>query len=138
SYGGELRAREEILVFGGVWKGFTWAGGDGSADAAVPEETLREIAATFTRVPDGFHPHPKVMRMMEARAAMVEDGGHIDWGCGEALAFGSLVLENIEVRVSGQDTARGTFSHRHAGLHDVENDAPYVPLPHIRAHLPPL
>ena len=71
--------------------------------------------------------------MMEARAAMVEEGGQIDWGCGEALAFGSLVLEGIAVRVSGQDTGRGTFSHRHAVLHDVENAATYVPLDHIRA-----
>src|SRR5262245_41980985 len=137
SYARDFMPRQQIFVFGGLWKGLTWAGDDWSADTAVPEETLREIAATFTRVPDGFHPHPKVMRMMEARAAMVEDGGHIDWGCGEALAFGSLVLENIEVRVSGQDTARGTFSHRHAVLHDVENDAQYVPLAHIRAEQAP-
>jgi 2-oxoglutarate dehydrogenase E1 component len=132
SYARDFMPRQQIFVFGGLWKGFTWAGDDWSADTAVPEDTIREIAATFTRVPEGFHPHPKVMRMMEARAAMVEEGGRIDWGCGEALAFGSLVLEGIEVRVSGQDTRRGTFSHRHAVLHDVENDVQYVPLAHIR------
>jgi len=64
---------------------------------------------------------------------MVVQGSDIDWGCGEALAFGSLVLEGTEVRVSGQDTRRGTFSHRHAVLHDIENDARWVPLAHIRA-----
>ncbi len=133
SYARDFMPRQPIFVFGGLWKGLGWAGDDWSADTAVPEETLREIAATFTRVPEDFHPHPKVMRIMEARAAMVEEGGRIDWGCGEALAFGSLVLEGIEVRVSGQDTRRGTFSHRHAVLHDVENDAQYVPLAHIRS-----
>ena len=132
TYARDFMPRQQIFVFGGLWKGLGWAGDDWSAETAVPEETVREIAATFTRVPEGFHPHPKVMRMMEARAAMIEEGGQIDWGCGEALAFGSLVLEGIEVRVSGQDTSRGTFSHRHAMLHDVENDARYVPLAHIR------
>jgi len=132
TYARDFMPRQQIFVFGGLWKGLGWAGDDWSAETAVPEETVREIAATFTRVPEGFHPHPKVMRTMEARAAMIEEGGQIDWGCGEALAFGSLVLEGIEVRVSGQDTSRGTFSHRHAMLHDVENAARYVPLAHIR------
>ena len=99
----------------------------------MPEAVLREIAGAFTRIPEGFHPHPKVLRTMEAREAMVAGGGDIDWGCGEALAFGSLVLEGTEVRLSGQDTRRGTFSHRHAVLHDIEDDARWVPLAHVRA-----
>jgi 2-oxoglutarate dehydrogenase E1 component len=132
SYARDFMPRQQVFVFGGLWKGLSWAGDDWSAETAVPEVLVREIAAAFTRVPEGFHPHPKVLRLMEARGAMVEEGGQIDWGCGEALAFGSLVLEGIEVRVSGQDTSRGTFSHRHAVLHDVENDARYVPLAHVR------
>jgi 2-oxoglutarate dehydrogenase E1 component len=133
SYARDFMPRQQIFVFGGLWKGFAWAGDDWSADTAVPEAVLREIGGVFTRIPEGFTPHPKVLRMMEAREAMVVQGSDIDWGCGEALAFGSLVLEGTEVRVSGQDTRRGTFSHRHAVLHDIENDAQWVPLAHIRA-----
>jgi 2-oxoglutarate dehydrogenase E1 component len=76
--------------------------------------------------------NPKVAKLMEQRAAMVKDGERIDWGCAEALAIGSLVLEGVPVRMSGQDVGRGTFSHRHAVLHDVENGARYVPLDNIR------
>jgi 2-oxoglutarate dehydrogenase E1 component len=133
SYARDFMPRQQIFVFGGLWKGFGWAGDDWSADTAVPEAVLREIAGVFTRIPDGFHPHPKVLRIMEGREAMVAEGAGIDWGCGEALALGSLVLEGTEVRVSGQDTRRGTFSHRHAVLHDIESDARWVPLAHIRA-----
>ncbi len=136
SYARDFMPRQQIFVFGGLWKGLGWAGDDWSADTAVPAETLREVADAFTRIPDGFHPHPKVLRTMEARVAMVREGGNaggqIDWGCGEALAFGSLVLEGTAVRLSGQDTARGTFSHRHAVLHDVEDGSLWVPLAHIR------
>jgi 2-oxoglutarate dehydrogenase E1 component len=133
SYARDFMPRQQIFVFGGLWKGLGWAGDDWSADTAVPAETLRETAETFTRIPDGFHPHPKVLRMMEQRAAMVTEGKGIDWGCGEALAFGSLVLEGTAVRLSGQDTRRGTFSHRHAVLFDVEDGSEWVPLAHIRA-----
>jgi 2-oxoglutarate dehydrogenase E1 component len=136
SYARDFMPRQQIFVFGGLWKGLGWAGDDWSADTAVPAETLREVADAFTRIPDGFHPHPKVLRTMEARVAMVREGGNtggqIDWGCGEALAFGSVVLEGTAVRLSGQDTARGTFSHRHAVLHDVEDGSLWVPLAHIR------
>src|SRR6185436_19224054 len=66
-------------------------------------------------------------------AVMVKEGERIDWGCAEALAIGSLVLEGVPVRMSGQDVGRGTFSHRHAVLHDVESGARYVPLDNIRA-----
>src|SRR5262249_60448809 len=99
--------RQQIFVFGGLWKGFGWAGDDWSAETAVPAETLREIAQTFTRIPEGFTPHPKVLRMMEQRAAMVTEGKGIDWGCGEALAIGSLVLDGTAVRPSGQGTRPG-------------------------------
>jgi 2-oxoglutarate dehydrogenase E1 component len=131
-YARDFMPRQQVFVFGGLWKGLGWAGDDWSADTRVPRETLEEIAQALTRVPDDFHPNPKVMRLMEQRAAMVSDEGRIDWGCGEALAYGSLLLEGTAVRLSGQDTGRGTFSHRHAVLHDVENDATYVPLAHIR------
>src|SRR5262249_21411045 len=83
---------------GGLWKGLGWAGDDWGADTAIAPAVLDEIAGAFTRVPEGFTPHPKVARLLEARAAMVKPGGRIDWGCAEALAIGSLVLEGTAVR----------------------------------------
>src|SRR5262249_52440483 len=124
SYARDFMPRQPIFAFGGLWKGLGWAGEDWSADTAVPAEVLREIAAGFPRVPGGFTPHPKVARLLEARAASVAEGQRIDWATGEALAIGSLVLEGTPVRMSGQDTGRGTFSQRHAVLHDFHTDAP--------------
>src|SRR5437667_6800979 len=74
---------------------------------------------------------------MEARAQMVREGHGIDWSCAEALAIGALLLEGIPVRMSGQDTCRGTFSQRHAVLHDVNTDDQYVPLDNIRGDQAP-
>jgi len=135
SYARDFMPRQPVFAFGGLWKGLGWAGDDWSARTAVPRRVLEEIAAAFTRVPEGFTPHPRVARLMEARAEMVRgadpDEKRIDWGCGEALAIGSLALEGTPVRLTGQDTGRGTFSHRHAVLRDVRTGAPYVPLDHI-------
>src|SRR5437867_2207804 len=97
----------------------------------------KKIAAAFTRVPEGFTPHPRAARLMEARAQMVREGRGIDWSCAEALALGALLLEGIPVRMSGQDTCRGTFSQRHAVLHDVETGDRYVPLDNIRGDQAP-
>src|SRR5256884_3384356 len=124
--------RQPVFVFGGRGKGFGWAGDDWSARTAVAPEVLHEIAAAFTRLPEGFTPHPRAARLMEARAQMVHEGRGIDWSCAEALAIGTLLLEGIPVRMSGQDTCRGTFSQRHAVLHDVETGDRYVPLDNIR------
>jgi 2-oxoglutarate dehydrogenase E1 component len=128
SYARDFMPRQPIFAFGGLWKGLGWAGDDWSADTAVSPEVLREVAASFTRLPEGFTPHPKVARLMEARQAMVAEDGKIDWGCGEALAFGSIVLEGTPVRLTGQDSERGTFSQRHAVLHDVNDGKTFVPL----------
>jgi 2-oxoglutarate dehydrogenase E1 component len=115
---------------GGLWKGLDWGGSDASADTRTPAATLRAIARAAARVPDAFHPHPKVAKLLEARVQMVEDD-RIDWGCAEVLALGSLLSEGRRVRMSGQDTGRGTFSHRHAVLRDVESGERYVPLSHL-------
>jgi 2-oxoglutarate dehydrogenase E1 component len=134
SYARDFMPRQPIFAFGGLWKGLGWAGDDWSAKTAVPAEVLHEIAEAFTRLPAGFTPHPRVARLMEARAQMVREGKAIDWSCAEALAVGSLLVENIPVRMAGQDTARGTFSQRHAVLHDVKTDERYVPLDNIRGN----
>jgi 2-oxoglutarate dehydrogenase E1 component len=132
-YARDFMPRQPVFAFGGLWKGLGWAGEDWSADTRVPRAALDEVARALVRVPPGFTPHPKVARMMEERAAMANPGAKMDWGAAEALAIGSLVLEGVPVRLSGQDSGRGTFSHRHAVLHDVENGATYVPLDHVRA-----
>src|SRR5205823_15135853 len=131
-YARDFMPRQPIFAFGGLWKGLGWAGDDWSAVTAVPAAVLREVAAAFPRLPPGFTPHPRAARLMAERVQMVEQGTRIDWGCAEALAIGSLLLEGIPVRMSGQDTSRGTFSQRHAVLHDVESGTRYVPLDHIR------
>jgi 2-oxoglutarate dehydrogenase E1 component len=109
-----------------------WTGHSGKLDASVVTEVLREellrIGACFTQLPVGFAPHPKVLRIMEQRAESILAGGPLDWGAGEALALGSLLAEGIPVRMTGQDVERGTFSHRHGVLHDVETGARYMPL----------
>jgi 2-oxoglutarate dehydrogenase E1 component len=127
-YARDFMPRQQVFTLGGLWKGFSWAGSDWSAQTAVPREVLETIADKARKFPPGFTPHPKVQRLYEERAAMVHENERIDWGCAEMLAFGSLVLEGTNVRLSGQDSGRGTFSHRHAVLHDLQNDARHVPL----------
>jgi 2-oxoglutarate dehydrogenase E1 component len=131
-YARDFMPRQPVFAFGGLWKGFGWAGDDWSADTAVSAELLTEVASSLTGVPPGFTPHPKVARLMRQREAMVREGRGIDWSCAEALAVGTLVLEGVPVRLAGQDTSRGTFSQRHAVLHDVKTGARWVPLDNIR------
>jgi 2-oxoglutarate dehydrogenase E1 component len=117
-------------LLGGAWKGMEWAGDDWRATTAVPRETLATVVRGAARLPQGFHPHPRVAKLLEERVRMLEED-RIDWGCGEVLAWGSLLLEGLRIRLSGQDTGRGTFSHRHAVLHDHESGDLHVPLQHL-------
>ena len=98
---------------------------------ALAAGTLREIGAALTRIPHGFNVNPKIARQLEAKAQMIQTGEGIDWATGEALAFGSLLLEGHRVRLSGEDTQRGTFSQRHAVLIDQVNQNEYTPLNNI-------
>ena len=97
---------------------------------AVPAARLRDLNEELLRVPDWFTPHPKLMKQLERRRETLDDGG-IDWGQAEALAYASLLVEGIPVRLTGQDTERGTFSHRHAVLHDVNTGATFTPMQHL-------
>ena len=115
-----------------LWSGIGDEWSFGTAVTSVPKETLAEIAGALNRLPDGFHLHPKLVKTLADRANCVKDDLPLDWGTAEALAFGSLLLEGTLVRFSGQDVRRGTFSHRHAAVRDVETNALYVPLNHIR------
>ncbi len=97
-------------------------------DTRVPRETLQHLIEVLTTTPQDFKVNRKIRRQLDAaRKAFEEDGG-IDWGTAEALAFGSLLLEGNPVRISGQDSERGTFSHRHSVLYDIETRERYVPL----------
>ncbi|KAF9082112.1 2-oxoglutarate dehydrogenase E1 component, partial [Mortierella sp. AM989] len=94
-------------------------------------ETLKHIGNTISSYPPGFNIHPNLARIMKARAKTIETGANIDWATAEGLAFGTLLSESKHVRLAGQDVERGTFSHRHAVLHDQESDSLYVPLKHL-------
>src|SRR5207302_9475566 len=97
---------------------------------AVAGDSLRTLNEQLRAVPDRFHDRPKLKSQLERRLQTIDEGG-IDWGQAEALAFASLLVEGIPIRLTGQDTERGTFSHRHAVLHDVETGETYVPLQHL-------
>ncbi|CAB4642651.1 unannotated protein [freshwater metagenome] len=97
-------------------------------DTSVDKETIERIFYQLTNYPEGFHPHPKLVRQFEARQKAYETDGDFEWGVGEALAFGSLLIEGFDVRLAGEDSRRGTFSHRHASLVDVETEETFLPL----------
>jgi 2-oxoglutarate dehydrogenase E1 component len=95
--------------------------GDNSIpQTAISEKTLKELIVKLTTIPQNFNANPKIVRQVEARKQMVEDGKEIDWGTAESLAFASLINEGHVVRITGQDAGRGTFSHRHSILHDAK------------------
>ncbi|TDD93210.1 multifunctional oxoglutarate decarboxylase/oxoglutarate dehydrogenase thiamine pyrophosphate-binding subunit/dihydrolipoyllysine-residue succinyltransferase subunit [Saccharopolyspora karakumensis] len=97
---------------------------------AISQETLERISEAQINLPDGFSPHPRVKPVLERRAKMGREGG-IDWAFGELLAFGSLVMEGRQVRLTGQDSRRGTFGQRHSVLIDRKNDSEYTPLQNL-------
>ena len=97
---------------------------------AVAAERLRELDAELRVVPDHFTIHPKLAKQLERRPAAIEEGG-IDWGHAEALAYSSLLVEGIPIRLTGQDTERGTFGHRHLVFHDAHTGERYAPIQHL-------
>ena len=97
---------------------------------AVEADRLRTLNEELLSVPEGFEVNPKLLRQLERRRETIEQGG-IDWGQAEALAFASLLEEGIPIRLSGQDTERGTFSHRHLVLHDPHTGETYTPMQHL-------
>jgi 2-oxoglutarate dehydrogenase E1 component len=93
-------------------------------------DMLQKVAGALHEVPDGFTIHPKLAKVFDTRAKLWA-GGEADWALGEALAYGTLLLEGHDVRLTGQDTRRGTFGHRNAALVDYHTGAEYVPLQHV-------
>ena len=118
----------------GSWSGMSTAHGiERRGDTAVELETLRKIGKTMTTVPEHMTLNPKLTRIVETRAARIREGDGIDWATAEHLAFGALLLEGDPVRLSGQDSCRGTFSQRHAVLVDQATEERYAPLSHLSA-----
>lgn len=95
---------------------------------AVPVKTLKEIGKKLTEVPKGFEVHKTIGRFLDNRRQMIETGEGLDWATGEALAFGSILLDGNPIRLSGQDSERGTFSQRHSVLYDQRDENRYIPL----------
>jgi 2-oxoglutarate dehydrogenase E1 component len=103
-----------------------------SEPTTISEKTLRTIVDGLTRIPDGFEVQPKIKRIvLDHQRKVFEQGGPYEWHYAEILAFGGLLLEGIPVRLSGQDSSRGTFSTRHSVLYDAKTGKPYVPLMHL-------
>jgi len=116
----------------GRWSGLGIApAGDRRGETALPADVLRSVGHVLTTVPEGFHIHRTVARQLEAKAKMFETGENFDWATGEALAFGTLLKEGVPVRLSGQDSSRGTFSQRHSIFVDQETEERYIPLNHL-------
>ena len=126
-------APPEAEPYRGNWSGMADSYCHASVMTNVPAAVLREVAEGITRVPEGFSVHRKLARQLDRKQQIVQQGGDVDWALGEALAFGSLLLEGLPVRLSGQDSARGTFSHRHAAWQDVKTGQSHVPLKHLHA-----
>jgi 2-oxoglutarate dehydrogenase E1 component len=118
----------------GRWSGFKSAdAGDDPrrGHTGVEIATLKQIGEKITTLPPDFHLHRTLNRFLESRRKSIETGAHIDWSTGEALAFCSLLLDGHRVRLSGQDSERGTFSQRHSVLTDQENEHRYTPFNHL-------
>ncbi|MGB0386076.1 MAG: multifunctional oxoglutarate decarboxylase/oxoglutarate dehydrogenase thiamine pyrophosphate-binding subunit/dihydrolipoyllysine-residue succinyltransferase subunit [Ardenticatenaceae bacterium] len=104
---------------------------------AVARDTLIHISRVIANPPSEFYTHPKLKKLIKRRELKGDGSDRIDWATGEALAFGSLLLEGFPIRLSGEDSGRGTFSHRHSVLHNYETGEDYVPLNHLADGQPP-
>jgi 2-oxoglutarate dehydrogenase E1 component len=117
----------------GIWSGYQ--GGreedQDDVDTGLDPKLLSKLLEKLSRVPQGFRVDRRIEKLLAARREMAAGKRPLDWAAGEALAFATLAIEGMRVRLTGQDTQRGTFSHRHAVLHDMEDGKAYVPLQHL-------
>ncbi len=114
------------------YRGGSISGAASEVATAVEPRLLEEVGRAVTSLSPAFHVHPKIAKLLEARAEMAAGRRPVDWGMGEALAFGTLAWQGVRVRLSGQDVRRGTFSHRHAVLFDQQTGSGHSPLAHLR------
>ena len=136
----EFQAATSYLPNKADWFEGRWAGlgrpdepvlGRRNTATAISEPELKRLGELLTTVPEGLHIHNTLQRILDTKTAMFESGEGFDWATAEALAYGSLVAEGHGVRLSGQDSARGTFSQRHAVWVDQQTGAKYIPLCHV-------
>jgi len=129
----KLEKKPTMRTLPPYWSAF--AGGrcrpEYEVDTGLDAAALGSLTAALTQAPEGFHIHPKIKRLLEQRAQMGQGKTPVDYGMAEALAFASLLRRGIPVRLTGQDSQRGTFNQRHAVLVDVENEQKYFPLAHV-------
>ncbi|WP_031435538.1 2-oxoglutarate dehydrogenase E1 component [Methylomarinum vadi] len=124
----------ELYSYSRQWDIFLHANWDSPADTRVALERIRYCNDRMQCLPAGFELHPRVAKVMENRNKMAAGALPLDWGFAENLAYATLLLENFEVRLTGQDVGRGTFSHRHAIIYNQLNGEPYIPLQHLDKH----
>ena len=122
---------EKVQAYERLWSGMEREYTPKTFETGVPKQKLLEITKALTTVPEGFHLNPKIGRHLPERLEIVEKGGNVDWAFGEALSIGSLLADGSPVRLSGQDSQRGTFSQRHAVWFDGKSGEKYIPLMHI-------
>src|SRR5699024_10977520 len=117
------------------WSPFLTAKWTDHADTGVAAAELTRIGEKLTTVPEGFTVHPLAERLLNERRKMARGEQNLDWGMGEHLAFATLVASGYAIRITGQDSGRGTFTHRHAVLHDQKrerwDDGAYIPLQNV-------
>ncbi len=135
------RSTHEIIAapYRGEWEEYNHEYSFDPVQTAVDKKTLLRIGSILTTPPEDFHPHPKLLRLLNENKKVIEAGKGINWGLAEALSFGSLVNEGYHIRLSGEDSGRGTFSHRHAQWWDHQSEEPkqYIPLQHINENQAP-
>lgn len=123
----------DLQTLGGLWQGY-FGGPEPATDetvTSIPEEVVNDVLLKLCEVPEGFQLNNKLAKIFEQRQLMATSNKPLDWAAGELLAFGTVSLDGHPIRITGQDSERGTFSHRHANLHDMETNATYMPLQHL-------
>ena len=124
--------KSELKWFDGAWSRFKpGLGKDKRGVSGVDKKKLTEISKKITRIPENFKVHKTLKKIFDLRLKSIEEGKSIDWSTAESMAFGTLLTEGFSVRLSGQDSGRGTFSQRHAVLRNQDNHERYIPLNNI-------
>ena len=132
----ENKPKIEVNFLGRQWAGIrtaTQQDFEESPGTGIPRNHLEKIGKALCSVPEKFTIYPKMKKLIGQRHNLVFNDKVVDWGLAELIAYGSLLIENTPVRLSGQDSRRGTFSHRHSVLIDANKEIPYIPLNHIQA-----
>jgi 2-oxoglutarate dehydrogenase E1 component len=115
----------------GIWEPYVGHDKEAEVKTGLSQDVLTKLLKAQTVLPESFVPNSKIVRLLDGRRDMAEGKKDLDWGAGEALAFASLAYEGSRIRLSGQDSGRGTFSHRHAILYDAQSGKRHIPLMHI-------